>query len=171
MAIASAHKDNTIVNDETQSDDESSSSVSTVVPTYAFAFDIDGVLLAGVISGAREALRVLNGENKNSRDRDFSLVGIEAVFAFANSRFWGEDTQIILEQNGRMGTLSETFGEGPPIYFPRNDVVWLPTFVLTGSEWALSASSSRPCTGSVPASPEIGHVVRKSTARHLPLRA
>ncbi|KAI5853705.1 HAD superfamily hydrolase-like protein [Tricharina praecox] len=238
MAIARAHTDHTIMDDEISSDDESSTPISTVVPTYAFAFDIDGVLLAGgeVIPGAKEAMRVLNGENpdgikvpyifvtngggkteqercldlskqlgvsvspgqficghtpmremaekygtvlvvggegekcrnvaegygfndvvtpgdimkwksavtpfrnltddehKNSRDRDFSQVEIEAIFVFADSRFWGDDTQIILDllmsKNGRMGTLSDTFDEGPPIYFSHNDVVWATNFGL-----------------------------------------
>lgn len=73
-------------------------------------------------------------EHKNSRDRDFSQVEIEAIFVFADSRFWGDDTQIILDllmsKNGRMGTLSDTFDEGPPIYFSHNDVVWATNFGL-----------------------------------------
>jgi len=55
-AIARAHTSSAMMEEETSSDGESSTSVSSVVPTYAFAFDIDGALLAGgeVIPGARE---------------------------------------------------------------------------------------------------------------------
>jgi HAD superfamily hydrolase (TIGR01456 family) len=73
-------------------------------------------------------------EYKNSRDRDFSQINIDAIFVFADSRHWGDDTQIIMDlllsKNGRMGTLSETFDEGPPIYFSHNDVVWATSFEL-----------------------------------------
>jgi len=64
IAIARAHADATI-DDDTSSDDESATSIKGVIPTYAFAFDIDGVLLKGgqVIPEAKEAMRVLNGEN------------------------------------------------------------------------------------------------------------
>jgi hypothetical protein len=64
IAIARAHVDSTI-DDDTSSDDESATSIKGVIPTYAFAFDIDGVLLKGgqVIPEAKEAMRVLNGEN------------------------------------------------------------------------------------------------------------
>jgi HAD superfamily hydrolase (TIGR01456 family) len=237
MAMARAHAD-AIVDDDTSSDDESSASVKSTVPTYAFAFDIDGVLLKGghVIPEAKEAMKVLNGDNpdgikvpyifvtngggkteqercldlskqlgvpvspgqficghtpmremaeayntvlvvggegekcrtvaegygfkdvvtpgdimkwktavtpfrtltedeyKNSRDRDFAQINIDAIFVFADSRHWGDDTQIIMDllmsKNGRMGTLSETFDEGPPIYFSHNDVVWATNFDL-----------------------------------------
>jgi HAD superfamily hydrolase (TIGR01456 family) len=79
--------------------------------------------------------RVLtDDEYKNSRDRDFSQINIDAIFVFADSRHWGDDTQIIMDlllsKNGRMGTLSETFDEGPPIYFSHNDVVWATSFEL-----------------------------------------
>ncbi|KAI0146276.1 HAD-superfamily hydrolase [Xylariaceae sp. FL1272] len=67
-------------------------------------------------------------EHKNSKARDFSDVVIEAVFVFADSRDWAGDLQIILDlamsKGGRLGTLSETFDEGPPIFFSHNDVVW-----------------------------------------------
>jgi HAD superfamily hydrolase (TIGR01456 family) len=47
---------------------------------------------------------------------------------FADSRDWAGDTQIILDlamsKGGYIGTLSETFDEGPPIYFSHNDIVW-----------------------------------------------
>ena len=67
-------------------------------------------------------------EHRNSRERDFSTVCIDAIFVFADSRHWGDDAQIILEllmsKNGRMGTLSDTFDEGPPLFFSHNDFVW-----------------------------------------------
>ncbi|KAI1331649.1 HAD-superfamily hydrolase [Xylariaceae sp. FL0255] len=67
-------------------------------------------------------------EHKNSIERDFSDVIIEAIFVFADSRDWAGDLQIIIDlamsKGGRIGTLSETFDEGPPIYFSHNDVVW-----------------------------------------------
>lgn len=67
-------------------------------------------------------------ELANSRERDFSNVTIEAVFVFADSRDWAGDLQIILDvamsKGGRLGTMSETFDEGPPIYFSHNDVLW-----------------------------------------------
>jgi hypothetical protein len=63
LAKARAHAD--LVDDETSSDDESSASIKSVVPNYAFAFDIDGVLLKGghVIPEAKEAMQYLNGNN------------------------------------------------------------------------------------------------------------
>ncbi|EED14389.1 phosphatidyl synthase [Talaromyces stipitatus ATCC 10500] len=67
-------------------------------------------------------------EWKNSRVRDFDKINIEAIFVFADSRDWAGDQQIILDllmsKNGRIGTRSETFQEGPPIYFSHNDIVW-----------------------------------------------
>ncbi|KAE8149542.1 putative phosphatase [Aspergillus avenaceus] len=67
-------------------------------------------------------------EYENSRVRDFSTTNIEAIFVFADSRDWAGDQQIILDvlmsKNGRLGTRSETFNEGPPIFFSHNDVVW-----------------------------------------------
>ncbi|KAI1336532.1 HAD-superfamily hydrolase [Xylariaceae sp. FL0016] len=67
-------------------------------------------------------------ELKNSQERDFSNVTIEAIFVFADSRDWAGDLQIIIDlamsKGGKIGTISETFDEGPPIYFSHNDVVW-----------------------------------------------
>ncbi|KAI0153655.1 HAD-like domain-containing protein [Pestalotiopsis sp. NC0098] len=67
-------------------------------------------------------------ELANSRERDFSNVTIDAVFVFADSRDWAGDLQIILDvamsKGGRLGTTSETFDEGPPIYFSHSDVLW-----------------------------------------------
>ncbi|KAF8251277.1 hypothetical protein K440DRAFT_659041 [Wilcoxina mikolae CBS 423.85] len=73
-------------------------------------------------------------EYTNSRKRDFSQDNIDAIFVYADSRHWGDDSQIIMDllmsKNGRMGTMSETFDEGPPIYFSHNDVVWATDFDL-----------------------------------------
>ncbi|OAX85221.1 TIGR01456 family HAD hydrolase [Emergomyces africanus] len=67
-------------------------------------------------------------ELQNSRTRDFENVVIEAIFVFADSRDWAGDQQIILDlsmsKGGRIGTRSETFDEGPPVYFSHNDIVW-----------------------------------------------
>jgi HAD superfamily hydrolase (TIGR01456 family) len=74
-------------------------------------------------------------EYKNSRTRDFSTVNIEAIFVFADSRDWASDQQIILDllmsKNGRLGTRSENFDEGPPVFFSHNDVVWSASHDLT----------------------------------------
>ncbi|KAL1593119.1 hypothetical protein SLS60_010724 [Paraconiothyrium brasiliense] len=67
-------------------------------------------------------------EYKNSRARNFAEVKIEAIFVFADSRDWASDQQIILDllmsKGGYLGTRSENFDEGPPVYFSHNDVVW-----------------------------------------------
>lgn len=74
-------------------------------------------------------------EYKNSRERDFSKTNIEAILVFADSREWAADQQIILEllmsKNGVMGTVSETFEEGPPIYFAHSDFVWATNYNLS----------------------------------------
>ncbi|KAF2140735.1 uncharacterized protein K452DRAFT_327522 [Aplosporella prunicola CBS 121167] len=67
-------------------------------------------------------------EWENSKVRDFENFDIEAIFVFADSRDWASDQQIILDllmsKNGRLGTRSETFDEGPPVFFSHNDVIW-----------------------------------------------
>jgi HAD superfamily hydrolase (TIGR01456 family) len=54
---------------------------------------------------------------------------------FADSRDWASDQQIILDllmsKNGRLGTRSENFDEGPPVFFSHNDVVWSASHDLT----------------------------------------
>lgn len=74
-------------------------------------------------------------EIENSRLRNFGEIEIQAVFVFADSRDWAGDQQILLDlcmsKNGRLGTRSETFAEGPPIYFSHNDVVWSTSHQLT----------------------------------------
>jgi HAD superfamily hydrolase (TIGR01456 family) len=67
-------------------------------------------------------------EYKNSRVWNFAEIEIEAIFVFADSRDWASDQQIILDllmsKRGRLGTRSECFEEGPPVFFSHNDVVW-----------------------------------------------
>jgi len=74
-------------------------------------------------------------EFKNSRLRNFGEVEIEAIFVFADSRDWASDQQIILDllmsKKGRLGTRSETFEDGPPVFFSHNDVVWSASHDLT----------------------------------------
>ncbi|KAL9111753.1 MAG: hypothetical protein Q9227_003812 [Pyrenula ochraceoflavens] len=72
--------------------------------------------------------KLTDRELENSRLRNFNQVEIQAIFVFADSRDWAGDQQIILDlcmsKNGRLGTRSETFDEGPPVFFSHNDVVW-----------------------------------------------
>ena len=67
-------------------------------------------------------------EDQNSRLRNFAEVEIEAILVFADSRAWASDQQIILDlltsKHGRLGTRSENYDEGPPIFFSHNDMVW-----------------------------------------------
>jgi HAD superfamily hydrolase (TIGR01456 family) len=70
-----------------------------------------------------------------ARDHDFSQINIEAILVFADSRNWAADQQIILElllsKNGVMGTASETYDEGPGIYFAHSDFVWATDYGLS----------------------------------------
>ncbi|KAF4123031.1 to phosphatidyl synthase [Geosmithia morbida] len=67
-------------------------------------------------------------EYANSRIRDFENVVIDAIFVFADSRDWASDIQIMVDlamsKAGHVGTVSDTFDEGPPVYFSHNDIVW-----------------------------------------------
>ncbi|KAJ5834933.1 HAD-superfamily hydrolase subfamily IIA CECR5 [Penicillium robsamsonii] len=67
-------------------------------------------------------------EHSNSRLLDLDKVRIEAIFVFADSRDWAGDQQIILDclmtKDGWLNTRSETFTEGPPVFFSHTDVVW-----------------------------------------------
>jgi hypothetical protein len=62
-------------------------------------------------------------------------MNIQAIFVFADSRDWAGDQQIMLDllmsENGRIGTRSKTFQEGPPLFFAHNDVVWSAQHDLT----------------------------------------
>ncbi|KXX81417.1 Cat eye syndrome critical region protein 5 [Madurella mycetomatis] len=76
--------------------------------------------------------RLTETEHRNSRDLlargKMSDIVVEAIFVFADSRDWASDLQIILDiaqsKGGRLETRSETFDEGPPIFFSHNDVLW-----------------------------------------------
>lgn len=100
--------------------------------TVAEGYGFKDVVTPGDIIKANSAttpFRKLTPEElRNSKERDFSDVTIEAIFVFADSRDWAGDLQIIIDlamsKGGKIGTLSETFEEGPPIYFSHNDVVW-----------------------------------------------
>jgi HAD superfamily hydrolase (TIGR01456 family) len=81
------------------------------------------------VARVKTPFRKLTAEElENSKERDFKTVIIEAVFVFADSRDWACDLQIILDvamsKGGCLGTMSETFDEGPPIYFSHSDVLW-----------------------------------------------
>lgn len=74
-------------------------------------------------------------EWNNSKVRDFSKLKIGAIFVFADSRDWAGDQQIILDlltsKNGVLGTRSETYDEGPPLFFAHNDLVWATSHAST----------------------------------------
>ncbi|KAL9116479.1 MAG: hypothetical protein Q9187_006994 [Circinaria calcarea] len=98
----------------------------------------DAVTPGDIIKDNRDTtpFRKLTEEELNhSRARNFNEVEIEAIFVFADSRDWAGDQQIILDllmsKKGRLGTRSETFDEGPPIFFSHNDVVWSTSHELT----------------------------------------
>lgn len=67
-------------------------------------------------------------EYENSRIIDLENTQIEAIFVFADSRDWAGDQQIILDilmtVEGKLGTRSEVYNEGPPCFFSHNDVIW-----------------------------------------------
>jgi len=79
--------------------------------------------------------KLTEDEINYSRARNFNEVENEAIFVFADSRDWAGDQQIILDllmsKNGRLGTRSETFQEGPPILFSHSDVVRSASHELT----------------------------------------
>ena len=74
-------------------------------------------------------------EYDNSKVRNFAETKIDAIFVFADSRDWAGDQQIILDllmsKGGYLGSRSETFDEGPPLFFSHNDVVWSASHDLT----------------------------------------
>ncbi|EME88419.1 uncharacterized protein MYCFIDRAFT_55403 [Pseudocercospora fijiensis CIRAD86] len=79
--------------------------------------------------------KLTEDELENSKSRNFAETKIEAIFVFADSRDWAGDQQIILDllmsKGGYLGTRSETFDEGPPVFFSHNDVVWSASHDLT----------------------------------------
>ncbi|KAJ5988830.1 hypothetical protein N7481_004040 [Penicillium waksmanii] len=72
--------------------------------------------------------RLTDEENENSHLIDLENTQIEAIFVFADSRDWAGDQQIILDilmtVEGKLGTRSEVFNEGPPCFFSHSDVIW-----------------------------------------------
>ena len=72
--------------------------------------------------------KLTDQETQNSRKRNFGKIEIEAIFVFADSLNWQGDQQIIMDlltsQHGRIGTRSENYDQGIPIYFSHNDIVW-----------------------------------------------
>lgn len=77
----------------------------------------------------------LNDEEKAiAKDVDFSKVNIDAILVFADSRNWAADQQIILElllsENGIMGTICPTADSGPGLYFAHSDFVWATDYGL-----------------------------------------
>ncbi|PGH01634.1 TIGR01456 family HAD hydrolase [Polytolypa hystricis UAMH7299] len=72
--------------------------------------------------------KLTDEEYSNSRTLNLDETVIEAIFVFADSRDWAGDQQIILDlcmsKGGRIGTRSETFDEGPQVFFSHNDIVW-----------------------------------------------
>lgn len=99
-----------------------------VAENYGFK---DVVTPGDIIKANKETTpfrKLTEEEYNNSRDRDLNNTVIEAVFVFADSRDWAGDQQIILDvlmsKGGRLGTRSETFEEGPPVFFSHNDLVW-----------------------------------------------
>ena len=99
-----------------------------VAEGYGF---VDVVTPGDIIKDNQETTpfrKLTEEEIKHCRTRNFAEVEIEAIFVFADSRDWAGDQQIILDllmsKNGRLGTRSETFDEGPPLFFSHNDVVW-----------------------------------------------
>ncbi|KAF1983953.1 HAD superfamily hydrolase-like protein [Aulographum hederae CBS 113979] len=108
-------------------------------------------------------------EMKHSRARNFGECEIDAIFVFADSRDWASDQQIILDllmsKNGRLGTRSETFDEGPPVFFSHNDVVWSTSHDLTrigmgalrvSLEAMFLAVTGKPLTTTAFGKPQIG---------------
>ena len=89
-------------------------------------------------------------EDKHSNLRNYGEIEIEAVFVFADSRDWAGDQQIILDlcmsKQGRLGTRSETFDEGPPVYFAHNDVIWATSHSYSRIGMGRFAHHWRPCS-------------------------
>ncbi|EGW32193.1 phosphatidyl synthase [Spathaspora passalidarum NRRL Y-27907] len=69
------------------------------------------------------------------KDVDFSKIKIQAILVFADSRNWAVDQQIILElllsKDGVMGTESQTYHDGPEIYFAHSDFIWATNYKLS----------------------------------------
>ncbi|KAJ5728417.1 hypothetical protein N7493_004747 [Penicillium malachiteum] len=72
--------------------------------------------------------KLTDDEFRDSRIVDLDKTQIQAIFVFADSRDWAGDQQIILDclvsKNGYLNQRSETFNEGPPLFFSHNDILW-----------------------------------------------
>ncbi|KAJ5643805.1 uncharacterized protein N7484_006312 [Penicillium longicatenatum] len=98
----------------------------------AKAYGFKDVITPGDIIKTRQDTtpfrKLTEEEFNNSRFLDLSKTKIDAVFVFADSRDWAGDQQIILDvvmsKNGCLNQRSETFDDGPPVFFSHNDVVW-----------------------------------------------
>ena len=106
-----------------------------VAESYGFRDVITPVDIIAANPSTAPFRKLTPAELSDSRDllarpgvTKLSDIVIQAVFVFADSRDWASDLQIILDiaqsKGGRLETRSETFDEGPPIYFSHNDVLW-----------------------------------------------
>ncbi|KAJ6005001.1 hypothetical protein N7540_012800 [Penicillium herquei] len=72
--------------------------------------------------------KLTDDEFRDSRIVDLDKTQIQAIFVFADSRDWAGDQQIILDclvsKNGYLNQRSDTFNEGPPLFFSHNDILW-----------------------------------------------
>ncbi|KPI43259.1 putative CDP-alcohol phosphatidyltransferase class-I family protein [Cyphellophora attinorum] len=110
--------------------------------TVAEGYGFQDVITPGDIikdNSATTPFRQLTEEEKKlSKLRNYGEIDIEAVFVFADSRDWAGDQQIILDlcmsKNGRLGTRSENFDEGPPVFFAHNDVIWATSHTYSRKE-------------------------------------
>ncbi|KAI9374300.1 HAD-like domain-containing protein [Aspergillus egyptiacus] len=98
----------------------------------AEGYGFKNVITPGDIIKTRQDItpfrKLTEEEFNNSRFVDLEKVRIDAIFVFADSRDWAGDQQIILDvlmsKKGSLVERSETFDEGPPIFFSHNDIVW-----------------------------------------------
>ncbi|KAI5298117.1 hypothetical protein KEM56_004306 [Ascosphaera pollenicola] len=92
--------------------------------------------------------------------RSLASIVIDAILVLSSSRDWGADQQIILDlsmsQGGRHGTRSQTFDEGPALYFAHEDVVW-------------STDKAFPRIGLGAFKRSLQEIFRALTAKHLPI--
>lgn len=100
----------------------------TVAEGYGFKDVITPGDVIKTVSDTTPFRELTDEEYQNSRKRDFANIKVQAIFVFADSRDWAGDQQIILDfltsKDGVLGTRSENYDEGPPLFFAHNDVVW-----------------------------------------------
>ncbi|KAL9611464.1 MAG: hypothetical protein Q9167_003901 [Letrouitia subvulpina] len=100
--------------------------------TVAEGYGFKDVIIPGDIIKSNETTtpfrKLTDDESNHCRIRNFDETEIEAVLVFADSRDWAGDQQIILDimmsKKSRLWTTSNTFDEGPPLFFAHNDLVW-----------------------------------------------